>query len=69
MAIGIVIGVHYQQQSEKTAMHAGVIRDMEQLRVKKERQEDFDLQRVLEKEYRKVQHVSSANDLDSGPIN
>lgn len=39
------------------AMHAGVIRDIEQQRVKKERQADFEMQRVLEEEYRKVQTV------------
>ena len=39
------------------AMHAGVIRDMEQQRIRKERQLDFDMQRALEEEYRKVQTV------------
>ncbi len=39
-------------------MHAGVLRDIEQQRVKKERQEDFELQRAMEQEYRKVQSVS-----------
>jgi protein PET117 len=39
-------------------MHQGVIRDMEQqARVKAERQLDFDTQRALEAEYRKVQTV------------
>lgn len=38
-------------------MHAGVIRDIEQQRVKKERQADFEMQRALEEEYRKVQKV------------
>ena len=38
-------------------MHAGVIRDMEQQRIRKERQLDFDMQRALEDEYRKVQTV------------
>ena len=41
-------------------MHDGVIRDMEQQRLKKERQLDFDMQRSLEEEYRKVQSVSGA---------
>lgn len=40
------------------AMHAGVIRDMEQQRLKKERQLDFELQAQLEAEYRKIQNVS-----------
>ncbi len=39
-------------------MHQGVIRDMEQQRIKRERQLDFDMQRRLEEEYRKVQNVS-----------
>lgn len=38
-------------------MHAGVIRDIEQQRIKKERQADFQMQRALEEEYRKVQTV------------
>lgn len=38
-------------------MHAGVVRDMEQQRIKKERQADFAMQRALEEEYKKVQHV------------
>ena len=38
-------------------MHAGVVRDMEQQRVKKERQADFGMQRELEEEYKKVQSV------------
>lgn len=38
-------------------MHAGVLRDMEQQRLKKERQLDFDMQRALEAEYKKVQSV------------
>ena len=36
-------------------MHAGVIRDVEQQRVKRERQADFEMQRVMEEEYKKVQ--------------
>ncbi len=43
------------------AMHAGVIRDMEQQRIKKERQADFDMQRALEDEYRKVQRVNDGD--------
>lgn len=39
------------------AMHAGVVRDVEQQRVKKERQLDFDMQRALEEEYKKLQSV------------
>lgn len=46
-------------------MHAGVIRDMEQQRIKKERQLDFDMQAALEKEYRKIQNVSDGADQTS----
>lgn len=42
------------------AMHAGVIRDYEQQRLKRERQADFEMQRALEEEYRKVQTVSDS---------
>ena len=38
-------------------MHKGVVRDMEQQRVKKERQAEFDVQRQLEEEYKQVQTV------------
>jgi protein PET117 len=38
-------------------MHAGVIRDMEQQRIKKERLADFEMQKALEQEYRKIQTV------------
>ncbi|KAF2707222.1 hypothetical protein K504DRAFT_383703 [Pleomassaria siparia CBS 279.74] len=57
-AIGIVVFVHASQRSEKALMHAGVIRDYEQQRVKRERQADFEMQKALEEEYRKVQTVS-----------
>ncbi|KAK8162422.1 hypothetical protein IWX90DRAFT_487211 [Phyllosticta citrichinensis] len=57
-ALGIVVAVHFQQRSEQAAMHAGVIRDLEQQRLKRERQLDFDMQRQLEEEYRKIQTVS-----------
>lgn len=43
-------------------MHVGVVRDMEQQRLKKERQLDFDMQRELEEEYRKIQKVSEPKD-------
>jgi protein PET117 len=41
-------------------MHQGVIRDMEQQRIKRERQVDFEMQRQLEEEYRKLQTVSDS---------
>lgn len=42
------------------AMHAGVVRDIEQQRVKRERQADFEMQRQLEEQYLKVQTVSKS---------
>ncbi|KAK7520515.1 hypothetical protein IWX49DRAFT_316923 [Phyllosticta citricarpa] len=59
-ALGIVVFVHFQQKAEQAAMHAGVIRDLEQQRLKRERQLDFDMQRKLEEEYRKIQSVSES---------
>ncbi|KAI1204451.1 uncharacterized protein F4807DRAFT_447283 [Annulohypoxylon truncatum] len=56
-AVGTVIVVHFQQKMEKEAMHQGVVRDMEQQRIKKERQLDFEMQKVLEEEYKKGQTV------------
>lgn len=41
-------------------MHQGVIRDMEQQRIKRERQLDFDMQKALEAEYKKEQSVKSS---------
>ncbi|KAF2483290.1 hypothetical protein BDY17DRAFT_250058 [Neohortaea acidophila] len=57
-ALGVVVFVHYQQRADQAAMHQGVVRDMEQQRLKRERQVDFEMQRQLEEEYRKVQNVS-----------
>ncbi|KKY33726.1 putative cytochrome c oxidase assembly protein [Diaporthe ampelina] len=56
-AVTTIIFVHFQQQAEKSAMHQGVVRDMEQQRIKRERQLDFDLQKQLEAEYRQEQTV------------
>lgn len=56
-AVSTIVFVHYAQQAEKAAMHQGVVRDMEQQRIKKERQLDFDMQKAMEEEYRKVQTV------------
>lgn len=49
-------------------MYAGVERDMERQRVKRERQADFEMQRRLEAEYRKIQTVSDGDkpDIPSG---
>ena len=43
-------------------MHQGVVRDMEQQRIKKERQLDFDMQKALEEEYKKGQTVREMTD-------
>lgn len=48
------------------AMHQGVIRDLEQQRLKRERQADFELQQALEAEYKKEQTVrDSTGEMDS----
>ncbi|KAL1853138.1 hypothetical protein VTK73DRAFT_9077 [Phialemonium thermophilum] len=65
-----VIFVHFQQAAEKEAMHQGVIRDLEQQRIKRERQLDFDMQRALEADYKKEQSVRDSTadaDPSSGP--
>lgn len=54
--------VHYSQEAERAAMHAGVVRDMEQQRVKRERQLDFEMQKKLEQEYKQTQHVTYGNE-------
>lgn len=45
-------------------MHQGVVRDMEQQRIKKERQLDFDMQKALEEEYKKGQAVTPISPAD-----
>ena len=45
-------------------MHAGVLRDVENQRLKKERQTDFEMQRALEQEYRKVQNVHDGGEVE-----
>lgn len=47
-------------------MHAGVLRDMEQQKIKRERQAEFEMQRQLEEEYRKVQHVRDGDSAGGG---
>ncbi|KAJ4151303.1 hypothetical protein LMH87_012012 [Akanthomyces muscarius] len=55
-----ILFVHFQQRFEKQAMHEGVVRDMEQQRIKRERQLDFDMQKALEEEYKREQNVRSS---------
>ncbi|KAJ9200464.1 hypothetical protein DTO166G4_9065 [Paecilomyces variotii] len=52
---GIVYFVHWSQEADRAAMHAGVERDVERQRIKQERQAEFEMQRRLEEEYRKIQ--------------
>ncbi|KAI2640201.1 cytochrome c oxidase assembly protein [Xylaria nigripes] len=59
-AASTVVFVHFQQKFEKEAMHQGVVRDMEQQRIKRERQLDFDMQKALEEEYKKGQTVTQS---------
>lgn len=59
--VGIVAFVHWAQRAEKTAMHAGVLRDEDNQRRKKAEQEerriDFEMQKQLQEEYLKTQSV------------
>ena len=48
-------------------MNQGVVRDMEQQRLKKERQLDFDMQRALEEEYKKFQTVHNSSEVLDKP--
>ncbi|KAF4959800.1 hypothetical protein FSARC_10625 [Fusarium sarcochroum] len=57
LTVGTVVAVHFQQKFERAAMHEGVVRDMEQQRVKRERQLDFDMQKQLEAEFKREQSV------------
>lgn len=43
-------------------MHAGVIRDFEQQRIKRERQADFEMQKALQEEYLKYQTVHDSSE-------
>ncbi|KAF2417439.1 hypothetical protein EJ08DRAFT_600028 [Tothia fuscella] len=61
-AVAIIISVHYGQKAERATMHAGVLRDMERQKQMKERQLDFDVQKALEEEYKKVQPVKETTD-------
>jgi len=45
-------------------MHQGVVRDMEQQRLKKERQLDFEMQKALQEEYLKVQSVREGGEVE-----
>ena len=47
-------------------MHAGVVRDIEQQRVKKERLADFEMQRGLEEVFRKVLKVHDGGGGETG---
>ncbi|GFF36844.1 cytochrome c oxidase assembly protein (Pet117), putative [Aspergillus lentulus] len=59
---GIVYFVHWSQEQEKAQMHKGVERDMEKQRIRLERQAEFEMQKALEEEYRKLQKVSPSTD-------
>jgi len=56
--IGILVFVHHSQKVEQAAMHEGVIRDMDQQRLRAERQLDFDTQAALEAKLRQEQAVN-----------
>jgi len=48
-------------------MHQGVIRDVEQPRVKKERMLEFEMHRELEEQYKKLQNVRDGGAIDDDP--
>ncbi|KAL4917103.1 hypothetical protein BDW62DRAFT_184612 [Aspergillus aurantiobrunneus] len=59
---GIVYFVHWAQEQEKASMHKGVERDIEKQRIQLERRAEFEMQKALEDEYRKLQKVSPSID-------
>ncbi|KAJ5895575.1 hypothetical protein N7495_007266 [Penicillium taxi] len=61
-AIGVVCFVHWAQENDRAAMHRGVERDMEKQRIRHERQAEFEMQKALEREYLKLQTVTSTTD-------
>ncbi|CAK40994.1 protein pet117, mitochondrial [Aspergillus awamori] len=63
---GIIYFVHWAQEQEKIGMHKAVELDMEKQRIRRERQAEFEMQRALEEEYRKLQKVSPSVDEPSG---
>ncbi|KAF7594399.1 hypothetical protein BBP40_009380 [Aspergillus hancockii] len=69
---GVIYFVHWAQEQEKAlfmkSMHKGVERDIEKQRIRRERQAEFELQRRLEEEYRKLQTVSSSIEERSGGV-
>ncbi|KAB8228142.1 hypothetical protein ETB97_009929 [Aspergillus alliaceus] len=67
-AAGIICFVHWAQEQDKASMHKGVERDMEKQRIRQERQAEFELQRRLEEEYRKLQAVSPSIEEQSGGV-
>ncbi|CRG91553.1 hypothetical protein PISL3812_08603 [Talaromyces islandicus] len=63
---GMIYFVHWAQETDRAAMHAGVERDEEKQRIKRERQADFEMQRRLEEEYRKIQNVPEGQNNSGG---
>jgi len=60
-SIALISFVHLNQKAEQAVMHEGVIRDMNQQKLRAERQADFDMQKALEAEYRKEQEVKNSS--------
>jgi protein PET117 len=57
---------HTELTDREQLMHSGVIRDEERMRIKRERQLDFEMQKELEQEYKKSQRVSPVNEASTG---
>ena len=59
---------YFPANNAPQAMHAGVLRDIERQRIKKERQLDFEVQAALERELRKSQDVvDTSSQTPEGP--
>ncbi|KZV63572.1 hypothetical protein PENSPDRAFT_691532 [Peniophora sp. CONT] len=68
VTIGIVFGVHWQQQREHEVMYQGVLRDDERRREKmKQREEDFRLSQEKRRIYEAVQTVKPSAEHHSEP--
>ncbi|VDB91967.1 unnamed protein product [Peniophora sp. CBMAI 1063] len=68
VTIGVVYGVHWQQQKEHEVMYQGVLRDDERRRDKmKQREEDLRISQEKRRIYEAVQTVKPSTDSHSEP--
>jgi protein PET117 len=64
--LGTIATVHMQQKADKKAMHLGVLRDLEQQEIRKQRQQELVMQQALEAEYKISQPVTEKIKHNSG---